>query len=247
MYDLIYEIFDPLPRQGPGDIDSTKRALDTIGNLQRGAKVLDIGCGAGMQTIALAKFSQADITAIDNHLAYLDLLVEKAVGEGVSDRIKAVYADMNALKFKDGSFDVIWSEGAIYIMGFENGLREVRRLLVTKGYMAVTEITWLKDNPPDEVRLFFEREYPAMNDTKGNLNIIRDVGYHIIDYFPLPESAWWDDFYDPLEVRVKELKEKYAKNEEAMEVLKMVDLEIYMYRKYSDYYGYVFYIIQRAD
>lgn len=74
---FLYEIFDgSLPRHGPGDDVSTRRALSILlpsGTLGRGAPtargllVLDIGCGTGPQTIQLAKHIEGMILAEDNH------------------------------------------------------------------------------------------------------------------------------------------------------------------------------------
>jgi hypothetical protein len=82
-----------------------------------------------------------------------------------------------------------------------------------------------------------------MNDIQGNFEIIDTVGYDLIDYFILTEDAWWDDYYSPLEQKIQELIPEYKDNTDAQELFKSLELEIDMYRKFSDYYGYVFYII----
>ena len=58
------------------------------------------------------------------------------------------------LKFEDGSFDIIWSEGAIFVIGFEKGLREWRRLLTPDGYVAVSELSWLQSDVPKEAKTY---------------------------------------------------------------------------------------------
>ena len=155
MVNVFFEVHSGLPREGPGDNESTKKAYLTLQDLPENPRILDIGCGPGMQTIALAKLSKGRIDAVDNHQPFLEQLKKKAEEEGVSEKITVVNGDMLALNYEDGSFDLIWSEGAIFVIGFEKGLREWRNLLTNKGYIVVSELSWLKPDPPEEVRKFF--------------------------------------------------------------------------------------------
>jgi ubiquinone/menaquinone biosynthesis C-methylase UbiE len=241
---IFWEIHSGLPREGPGDNETTKKAYLMLEDLPENPRILDIGCGPGMQTIELAKISNGRIDALDNHQPFLEDLKRRAEKEGVSERINAVNGDMFALNYEDNSFDLIWCEGAIYIIGFEKGLREWRNLLTDKGYLVASELPWLRPNPPEEVRRWMEEGYPAIKTIKENLEISRKCGYHVISYFILPEKSWWTNYYKPLEAKIASLKSKYRDDKEAMNVLASHEQEIEMYRKYSEYYGYVFYILQ---
>jgi ubiquinone/menaquinone biosynthesis C-methylase UbiE len=206
--------------------------------------ILDIGCGPGMQTMDLIKLTKGTIVAVDNHQPYLDALNGKVTHAGFSGRIQVMNHDMFALDFKDKSFDVIWSEGAIYIIGFEKGIKSWKPLLKKSGYLVVSEVSWLKPDAPKELKSFWEECYPAIQDIKGNLEIIRNNEYKIIGCFTLPESAWWNDYYNPLEKKLILFREKYKNNEEALQFAEIEQAEMDLYRKFSDYYGYVFYIMQ---
>jgi SAM-dependent methyltransferase len=151
---------------------------------------------------------------------------------------------MFALDFEPASFDVLWSEGAIYIIGFERGLREWRPLLKTGGYLAVTELSWLIADPPAEAKTFWLENYPRIQTREENLDILQKAGYREVGHFALPESAWWQDYYTPLEKRIAMLAEKYRNNDEALAFLDNSQREIDLYRKYSEWYGYVFYVMQ---
>jgi SAM-dependent methyltransferase len=246
--DLIYEVFDPsLPRQGPGCEEATIRALEAMTGLPERPRILDIGCGTGAQTLTLARRTLAEIVAVDNHAPYLEALRARAAEAGMADRVTCVEADMARLDFEEGSFDALWSEGAIFVLGFEKGLRQWRPLLSARGYLAVTEATWLRADPSTEIRRFWEAEYPAITDVSTNLAVIEACGYRSIEHFALPVSAWWADFYLPLEDRVGALEAGYADNAEALGFLQSVRTEIEMYRRYSDEYGYVFYVLRRTD
>jgi hypothetical protein len=111
--------------------------------------------------------------------------------------------------------------------------------------MAVTELTWLRSDSPDECKEFFADGYPAMVDVDANLVAIRACKFEILEHFTLPESAWWGQYYRPLEKRLRSFREKYATDPEKLEMLESFQMEIDIYRKYSSYYGYVFYLMQR--
>ncbi|HVM72385.1 MAG TPA: methyltransferase domain-containing protein [Anaerolineales bacterium] len=242
--DLFFELHLDLPREGPGDAASTRRAFSLMAGLPAQARLLDIGCGPGLQTIELAQISSASILALDNHQPFLDALARQAKQAGLADRISIRNQSMLALDFEPGSFDAIWSEGAIYIIGFEKGLREWQPFLKKGGYLAVSELSWLKPEPPLEAKTFWDENYPGMHTLEENLAILQKTGYREIGQFTLPESAWWQDYYTPLEQRITVIKEKYRDNPAAQAFLQDSQRETEMYRKYSEWYGYEFYVMQ---
>ena len=243
MLDLFWEIHSGNPREGPGEFQSTKRAFDMLKDLPSSPKILDIGCGPGMQTIDLGRLADGMIIAVDNHPQFLNDLKREAQQNGLADRIIPHLGDMCDLHFEAGTFDAIWSEGSIYIIGSEKGFQQWRLLLKDKGYLVASELTWLKAEAPGEVREYFAKEYPGMQDIEGNLRIIQSVGYRNIDHFVLPGSAWWC-YYSPVEEKLSRLRRKYAGHPEALGVLEDHQREIDIFRRYSEYYGFVFYIAQ---
>lgn len=255
--EFFFEIFDAsLPRLGPGDDASTKRALRSLLSFSIRGKVdspepsklriLDLGCGNGAQTIQLAKHADCTILAVDNHQPYLDELRRRAEAAGVSEKIQVYLGDMRSLNLEKGSFDMIWSEGALYIMGFRDGLAACHSLLVPDGLVAVTELCWLKSDPPEECHRFFADEYPAMATVDSALEAVEACKYEVLDYFVLPESAWWNQYYHPLEDRLQAFRGKYSADQGKIDVVESVQTEINIYQRYSDYYGYVFFLMRRS-
>ena len=242
---LFFELFSDLPRQGPGDVASTLRALALIPDVGAETRILDVGCGSGMQTIPLAQHTPATIVAIDHHPPFIEELKRRAVAAHVDARIDARVEDMRELRYPDGSFDLIWCEGAIYVVGFEEGLRSWHRLLTTGGHMAITEVCWMKDDVPPECAAFWEREYPAIADVPARLSTIERSGYEIAGHFPLPASAWWDDYYRPLEQNIAAFRKRHHGEADAQELADSVQQEIDLWKKYSDFYGYQFFIMRR--
>ncbi len=245
--EYFYELFESLPRGGPGDNASTRRAFNLIKGLPKQASILDIGCGPGVQTIELAKISKGKIIALDNHQPFLDKLMQNAETDGVSGQITPKNQSMLEMDFKDNTFDLIWSEGALYIMGFQNGLKRCHQLLKRGGYLAVTEVVLLSPDTPPAVHQFWENEYPAILDIEGNLKLIEKEGLDLISHFTLPKSSWGDEFYSPMEKMLAILKMKYRENPSAMGVYESVQNEIEFYNKYSNYYGYEFFVIRKGS
>lgn len=252
---FFHEIFhSSLARLGPGTVDTTLRALNTVlsaaGPREAGAKprwprVLDLGCGTGAQSLVLAGHLDGRILAVDNHQPFLDALRRRAEAAGVSGKIETRLQDMRTFAPGEGSFDVIWSEGALYSMGFTEGLDRCRLWLAEDGFLVVSELCWLKADPPAECRSFLEDAYPVITDVETNLRAMQARGYTILDHFILPESAWRDEFYDPLESRLRVLRPRYAGDAERLDMIELIQTEIDNYRNYGAYFGYVCCVLRR--
>jgi ubiquinone/menaquinone biosynthesis C-methylase UbiE len=241
--DIFFEVHDGLPREAPGDEASTVRALRLMNDLPEQADILDIACGPGGQTVALARHSKARIAAVDLHEPFLAETRRRAEEAGVGDRITTIKASMFEMA-SNTTFDAIWSEGAIYIIGFEAGLRAWRRFLKPAGYIAVTELSWIRPDPPPQIADYWIEQYAGIAAVENDLRHIKAAGYREVGHFTVPETACWDSYYHPMERRVAQLRAKYVGNDEAQRVLDTELTEIDMYRKYSDWYGYVFYVMQ---
>jgi SAM-dependent methyltransferase len=198
-----------------------------------------------MQTLELARLSGGVVAAVDNHRSFLEELNRRARAAEIPDQVKTVQADMGALPFAPGSLDLLWSEGAIYIMGFEAGLRAWRPLLRPNGHIAVTEAAWIKEDPPEPLARFWAEGYPAMTTRQGNVRIAESCGYRVLDHFALPAEAWWTHYYTPMEERLPELRRRHAEDPDALAALDEEAKELDLHRDHGDYYGYVFYVLQR--
>ncbi len=241
---LFFELFDGLPRQGPGDAASTLRALALVPGIGSGTRILDIGCGTGCQTLVLARNSPARIVAVDNHPPFVEVLNREAARLGIANRLEARVADMRRLDFADGSFDLIWCEGAIYNVGVAQGLGDWRPLLARAGHIALTEVCWRQADPPAECAAFWDQEYPAIRDASVLLKTIDDCGYETVGHFPLPASAWWDDYYRPLQKNLTAFRKRYPDASDAQELADQCQREIDIWRAYSAFYGYDFFVMR---
>ena len=242
-----YELYEGLPRCGPGDNGSTRRAYSTMSDIPVRPEILDIGCGTGIHTLELARLSRGKIIALDNHQPFLDTLAANAREEGLQENVRSMCQSMLDMEFQEESFDVVWSEGALYFMGFQNGLRMCHSLLRVGGYAAVSEAVYLSSEPPSAVVEFWQSEYPAISDIEGKITDIKKESFTLVDHFTLPESAWLDVYYAPMEARIIEMRKKYDHSKEAQAVLDEAQREIDFYREYSPYYGYEFFVMQKLS
>lgn len=241
---IFLELHSTNHHEGPGNFAATQRAFSLLKDLPEKPQILDIGCGPGRQTMDLSRLTEEGlIIALDAHPPYVDRLEREVINQDETERIFPVVGNMSNLPFEKQSMDLIWSEGAVYNIGFEVGLREWKSLLRRKGYIVISELCWLKSNPPAELKEFWKEEYPNMQFSDYNLRVLQDIGYKYIDHFVIPESAWWA-YYKPLQKRIRQLRKKYQDNRDAKFILDLEQKEINLYRKYSEFYGYVFYIGQ---
>lgn len=234
-------------RQGPGGEAETKFALKLAGlDGSRPLKIADVGCGTGASTILLAKELDARITAVDFLPEFLKELELRARDQGVSERITPLLCSMDALPFPDEAFDAIWSEGAVYNMGFEAGISAWRRFLKPGGTLVVSEITWLRDGRPPEIQSYWEAEYPEIDVASAKIGILERRGYSPVGYFVLPPRCWLENYYYPLRNRFGAFLDRHAGSGPARDIVRTEEREIALYERYVDFYGYGVYVARRV-
>ena len=244
-WEIFFEVFENLPRQGPGNRACAARAVGLCGDLPEFPAILDMGCGVGAQTLQLAELTAGSIVAIDTHSPSIERLRAAIAERGLSQRVCAVDGDMADPEQPLEHFDLIWSEGALYNIGLRKALDICYGLLRPGGYLSFSDAVWRKENPPPIVRASFDFDYPAMGWLEDDLAVIQDCGFDLVGHFTLPDEAWWDDFYTPMEARMTELRGTYVEDVDALAILDQLAEEPEMHRRYSDFYAYEFFVAQR--
>lgn len=245
--DLLVDLHREGSRQGPGGDAETRLALAlSCLTESKGLEVADIGCGTGASTFVLADELDATITAVDFLPPFLEELRIRAKGNGIDDRIKTVSASMDALPFKNRSLDAIWSEGAIYNIGFTNGVETWREFLKPNGVLAVSDLTWRTHRRPAELEAHWQREYPGVDTASAKMAVLEECGYSTIGYFPLPPHCWLDNYYRPLQSRFAGFLRRHGNSEAARAVVAAEEAEIVLYEQYADFFSYGFFIARRT-
>ena len=201
----------------------TKKAFHMLPELDN-PFILDIGCGSGAPTMELARLCNGQIIGLDINQSLLDDLTKKIKEAGLSDRVRPVKCSLFELDFPDETFDIIWSEGSIAVIGFERGLKEWRRFLKPSGFLVIH----------DDIKNFPEK-----------CELVSSCGYDLIGHFKLPGDVWWREYYSPLEEYITKVRTEYGNEHEALLVCDNEQREIDMFKKNPSQYGSVFFIMQK--
>lgn len=154
----------------------TKKAFDLIPRLVS-PEILDIGCGSGEPALLLAKLSNGMITAVDTDVIALNRFYDKAKNEGLLKRCTILNQSAIEMIFPQESFDLIWCEGSIFIIGFKMGLEVWGEFLKCGGYFVIHDCS-------DEL------DY--------KMKLISESGYNLITHFELTEEDWQIGYFGPL-------------------------------------------------
>lgn len=246
-----YEVFEEMPRQGPGSTELTLRALEIAGPHLSHAdsigapRILDLGCGSGAQTLTLAEaLPEARITALDNHQPFLDRLQHQAAAKGCGKRVETVNGDIFAVPFEDGAFDLIWSEGSAYLPGLAGALHDWKRLLRPAGLLMISDNLWLRRCDKPEVRAFWREESPEMLDMAATEARIRRHGYEILGHLTMPLAVWRESYYDHLRERLKAMRAKYPDNEVVAEITEALAFEMDIFDLADGDYSYEYWVLR---
>ena len=239
---LICEYFSSTERQGPGSPEITIKALSFIENLSEESRIVDIGCGTGGQTMVLAQHTLGNVRGVDLFPTFINQLNSNANKLNLQERVKGIVGSMDDLPFQQEEIDLIWSEGAIYNIGFERGLSEWRKFIKTGGYIAVSEVSWFTEERPTEIDEFWMDAYPEIDTIPNKVEQMQKAGYIPVATFILPEECWTEHFFAPQVSAQEVFLKKYAGNKTAKDFIANQQNETQLYYKYKEYYGYVFYI-----
>jgi SAM-dependent methyltransferase len=237
-------LFGGMEKLGPGDNVHTLHVLRLLPE-QRFRVVVDAGCGAGRQTLALAKQLRTLVHAVDSYEPFLKDLVRRAKEAMVEQLVQTHCMDMKDIPQVFPDIELLWSEGAAYNIGFANALAVWATALVPDGFAVISELSWLKERAPDAVRKFFRSGYPDMHSVSHNIAVAESAGYKLLTTYTLPRQTWVDGYYDVLEPRAKALLDHPdpSVRDFAAETVR----EIEVFQRSEDSYGYVFYVLQRVQ
>jgi ubiquinone/menaquinone biosynthesis C-methylase UbiE len=188
-------------------------------------RILDVGCGSGIPTLELARLSSGEIIGLDIDQVLLDELARRAEKAGASDRVKAVKASLADMKFPAASFDIIWSEGSIWVIGFKRGLEEWKRLLKPEGFLAV---------------------HDEQGDIPKKLRQISACGYELLGWFAIDKDTWWAEYYAPLEKLIGETKTRHITEPKVLEAFRAAQREIEWFKKNPDRFSSVFFVMKKT-
>jgi SAM-dependent methyltransferase len=245
--ELLIDLHGDGLRQGPGGDNETQLAIELSG-LKSGTalNIVDIGCGTGASTLVLARELDAHITAVDFLPEFLAKLEANAKHAGLAGNIETLSASMEALPFSNAQLDAIWSEGAIYNMGFEAGIKAWRRFLKPDGILALSELTWLTDQRPDELTIHWEKEYPEVGTASEKSTVLQRLGFALLGYFALPAHCWMDNYYNPMRDRFGDFLDRHNHSAGARAIVAAEEAEISLYERHRAFVSYGYYVARKV-
>ncbi len=233
-----------MKRLGPGSQAATLDAIKSMSN-DRPIRVLDIGCGVGTHTFIIAQtLENARVIAIDNNPDYIKQLNDNATQLALTARVEGVCMSMFEMSFEPASFDYIFAEGSIYIAGFTSGLEQWKKFLKPGGSIICSEISWIVDTPSSQAKEYWEAAYPQIATIASKINQAQELGYTATKWAILPPECWTTNYYVPLQNNLDAMRQKYTNNQEAQQVIEIIEQEIDMYNNHGSQYSYVFYTLQ---
>lgn len=230
-----------LKRQGPGDDNLSYQILNSL-SLPPQPKIADLGCGSGSASILLAQFFNTPVIALDMCDAFLKDLENQAKILNLDHLITPIQGDMAQLNWLPNSFDLFWSEGAVYNIGFKQALYLWRSFLKKDGKVVISEISWFTENIPDKPFQYWHSIYPQMAREKENIALAEASNFRVINTYRLPSDSWWENYYNPLQKNIA----KFSSDSNPMTqlVINETKSEMDLFREYSDFYGYTFYVME---
>ena len=196
------------------------KAISTIPAIES-PMILDIGCGSGVPTLALAEYyTGSTITAVDIDAKSINRLKEKVTELNLSNRITVVNCSLFDMEFDENLFDIILAEGLLNVVGFKKGFSILIKLLKRNRYFIIH----------DEFRNHTEKtEFIESNNCK------------ILDTFYLDEHIWWNDYFKCLEEEIS-----LQRDNELLELFKPDLSEIDLFKQDPSQFNSAYYVIEKS-
>lgn len=246
----LIELHRGLDHKGPGDPQLSQGILRDLNSLlPPRPRMADLGCGSGASALLLAQHYQSLVLAVDASAVFIEELRSRAETLNLGHLIVPICGDMGALDWPPDSMDLLWSEGAAYHLGFGRALELWRSPLAAGGVAVISELSWFTEAPPEAARSFWETAYPDMVTEAENGRQARGAGFTVLATHRLSSQAWWTSYYGPLRSRLRQWDTNELdanKNGICEAVIRETETEIQLFEKFSEAYGYTFYVLQKA-
>ncbi len=242
----IINIHRMLPRKGPGSDHIAETIFDYCAPfLGKSPVMADFGCGNGHSSFKLVEYFDGTVRAVDFAAPFLQELKERLKGHPCERKILPVQGDMLDPTQLGGPYDLIWSEGATAIVGTVKALETWYPLLKPDGLLVYSEASWRLNKPQPEAVEYYETRYSDLTDHQGHIQRAEAIGFKVLKTMDLPTEDWWTSYFHPLQRRVEELSKTVEPGSALSTVINSFHEETRMFERFSDQYGYTFFVLQK--
>ncbi|KAI9638302.1 sterol 24-C-methyltransferase, partial [Dioszegia hungarica] len=177
--------------------------------LQANMRVLDVGCGVGGPAREICRFTDANITGLNNNDFQIQRANQKTKKAGLAEKVNFAKGDFMKIQeqFGEGSFDAVYAiEATVHAPTFEGIYGEIYRVLKPGGKFAVYE--WCMTDAwdpsiPEHKKIAHGIEVgdgiAEMRNIHAARKALKSVGFEILheeDLADRPDPVPW---YYPLE------------------------------------------------
>jgi SAM-dependent methyltransferase len=187
-------------------------------------RILDIGCGSGVSTMELARLSDGDIIAIDIDGTALDRFRQKVKEAHLENKIKIIEQSLMDMDFPVESFDIIWAEGSVFVLGFSRSLEQWGKIVRSGGFLVF---------------------HDEMGDLPYKFALVSHLGYVLVNHILVSGETWWQEYYNPLQEKIDSVRDKCQGDEQILAFLHARQTEIDTFNKDREANGSAIFIIQK--
>lgn len=207
------------------------------------SRILDMGCGYGESACCLASEFRCKITACDYSQENIDFARKYAIQRNVSHLIDLQVVDLLKADFHETRFELILAEGGVLsYLSRSKGLQLASSWLMPRGWFAFSDLIFLTDKIPDEIRKIYEDDIYHYESEQSYRKLIAESNLetHLLALVP---SSGWDNYYAHVARRLEDKEGFFADRRIKLAFHKEIDA-YYRYEGYR-YVGYLFGIARR--
>ena len=169
---------------------TVSKMADELGGVTAATNILDIGAGYGGAARYLAKRFGCKVTCLNLSEVENRRNKIKNQEQNLDHLIEVVKGNFEELPFKDGSFDLVWSQDAILHSGHKDKVfQEVARILRKGGQFVFTDPMQSDDCPEGVLQPILDRIHlNQLGSVKMYKALAQEVGLSPIKMIEMPEQ-----------------------------------------------------------
>lgn len=235
-------------RKNPGTDKLTEGIIRDLFKMEdEGSRIqiADVGCGIGHNSMFIAGLlPNCFIKGFDMLEAEIDIYNRTVSAYGFSNRCEGICTDLDQLPLEKESLDLIWAEGSISSVGFEEGLSSWKEYLKPGGCIYLTDTVWVREEERPVDMEWVEFTQPDICTIKQKVEWMERLGYEVIRASELPAEATMNH-YGSLFNYLPVFHNKHRGNKTAEMLYESMRYEIQFYDRYSYLWNHAMFLARK--